>query len=63
MTVRDVSTGAAEYALGDNQLFTDYEQDLFTRVVTMAEKEGKSVDLLVVPAVDPFDAMVHTAAR
>ena len=63
MTVRNVSTGAAEYALGDNQLFTDYEQDLFTRVVTMAEKEGKSVDLLVVPAVDPFDAMVHTAAR
>ncbi len=63
MTVRNVSTGAAEYALGENQLFTDYEQELFTRVVTMAEKEGKSVDLLVVPAVDAFDAMVQTAAR
>jgi hypothetical protein len=29
----------------------------------MAEKEGKPVDLLVVPGVDPFDAMVQTAAR
>ena len=29
----------------------------------MAEKEGKPVELLVVPAVDPFDAMVQTAAN
>lgn len=29
----------------------------------MAEKEGKTVELLVVPAVDPFDAMVQTAQR
>ena len=29
----------------------------------MAEKEGKTVELLVVPAVDPFDAMVQTAAK
>jgi hypothetical protein len=29
----------------------------------MAEKEGKHVDLLVVPAVNPFDAMVQTAAK
>ncbi len=63
MTVRTVSTGAAEFELADNQLFTDYEQALFSRVVTMAEKEGKTVDLLTVPAVDPFDAMVQTAAR
>ena len=32
-------------------------------MVTMAEKQGKSVELLVVPAVDPFDAMVQTAAN
>jgi amino acid transporter len=63
MTVRPVSTGAGEYALADNQLFTDYEKELFTRVVSMAEKEGKTVDLLVVPGVDPFDAMVQTAAN
>src|SRR2546423_14751648 len=29
----------------------------------MAEKAGKTVDLLVVPGVDPFDAMVQTAAK
>jgi amino acid transporter len=63
MTVRAVTTGAGEYELGENQLFADYEQELFTRVVTLAEKEGKHVDLLVVPGVDPFDAMVQTATR
>jgi amino acid transporter len=63
MTVRPVSTGAGEYELAENQLFTDYEKELLTRVVAMAEKEGKTVELMVVPGVDPFDAMVQTAAR
>src|SRR5262249_11572572 len=63
MTVRGISTGAGEYDLAENQLFTDDERELFTRVVAMAEKEGKTVDLLAVPAVDPFDAMVQTAAK
>ncbi len=61
MTVRPLSTGAGEYQLRDDQLFTGYEQELFSHVVTLAEKEGKSVELLVVPAVDPFDALVQTA--
>jgi len=63
MTVRPISTGAGEYGLAEDQLFADYEQKLFTRVVEMAEKEGKPADLLVVPGVDPFDAMVQTAAN
>src|SRR5256714_4889495 len=63
MTVRPVSTGAGEYELSDRQLFSDYEKELLTRVVTLAEKEGKTVDLLVVPGVDPFDAMVQTAFK
>jgi len=63
MTVRGITTGAGEYDLAENQLFTDDERELFTRVVAMAEKEGKTVDLLAVPAVDPFDAMVQTAAK
>jgi amino acid transporter len=63
MTVRPVSTGAGEYELSEKQLFSDYEKELLTRVVSMAEKEGKHVDLLVVPGVDPFDAMVQTAAK
>ncbi len=63
MTVRPVAVGTGEHDLQDEQLFTSYEQELFSNVVTMAEKEGKHVDLLVVPAVDPFDAMVQTAHR
>ncbi|PYS41115.1 MAG: APC family permease, partial [Acidobacteria bacterium] len=35
---------------------------LFSRVVSLAEKEGKTVELLTVPGVNPFDAMVQTAA-
>ena len=63
MTVRGITTGAGEYDLADHQLFTDSEGELFTRVVAMAEKEGKTVDLVVVPAVNPFDAMVQTASK
>ena len=63
MTVRPISTGAGEYDLSEKQLFSDYEKELLTRVVSMAEKEGKHVDLLVVPGVDPFDAMVQTASK
>jgi amino acid transporter len=62
ITVRQLSTGAAEYELRDDQLFANDEQELFSHVVSMAEKQGKPVELLVVPAVDPFDAMVQTAA-
>lgn len=62
MTMRPAQTGG-EYDLAEHQLFADYERELFTRVVALAEKEGKHVDLLVVPGVDPFDAMVQTAAR
>lgn len=61
MTVRPLSSGAGEYALSQGQIFTSYERELFTNVVTVAEKEGKPVELLVVPSNDPFFAMVQTA--
>ncbi|HOQ45826.1 MAG TPA: APC family permease [Bryobacteraceae bacterium] len=63
MTVRRMSAGAGEYDLREDQLFADYERTLFSRVVALAEREGKHVELLVVPGVDPFDAMVQTAAK
>jgi amino acid transporter len=63
MTVRQLSTGAGEYDLAQEQLFSQYEQELFSHVVERAEKQGKPAELLVVPAVDPFDAMVQTAER
>src|SRR5215471_2443008 len=61
MTVRQISTGAAEYDLAEEQIFSDYEKELFSHVVQLAEKQGKPVSLLVVPGVNPFDAMVHAA--
>ncbi len=61
MTVRPISTGAGEYELSEQQIFSDYEKELFSHVVEMAEKEGKPVELLVVPAVNPFDALAHAA--
>ena len=61
MTVRPISTGAGEYELSDAQIFSDYEKELFSHVVEVAEKEGKPVELLVVPAVNPFDAMAQAA--
>jgi len=45
------------------ELFTDYEQLLFTRVVSIAERHGRSVKLLVVPATNVFDAVAQTAVR
>jgi len=44
MTVRTISTGAGEYDLSDDQIFSDYERELFGHVVEMAEKEGKPVE-------------------
>jgi len=46
-----------------SELFTDYEQLLFTRVVAVAERQGRPVKLLVVPAGNVFDAVAQTAVR
>ena len=46
-----------------DEVFDHYEQELFTSVVAAAEKEGKPVSLLVVPATDVFEAIVVTAQR
>ena len=64
MTTRMVSGpdgGASD--LYEENLFTDYEQRLFTQVVALAEKHGKPVDLVVVPATNIFDAVAQTAQR
>lgn len=54
---------AGERDLYDSNLFTDYEQRLFTRVVALAERHGKPVELVVVPATNVADAAAQTALR
>jgi amino acid transporter len=46
-----------------SQVFDHYEQELFTAAVAVAEKEGRPISLLVVPATDVFDAIMVTAQR
>ena len=46
-----------------SEIFSDYEQLLFTKVVAIAERQGRPVKLLVVPATNVFDAMAQTAVR
>jgi amino acid transporter len=55
--------GSGERDLSDETLFTEYEQRLFTRVVALAEKYGKPVELVIVPATNIFDAVAQSALR
>jgi amino acid transporter len=59
--MRGPDTGYRDIA--QDRLFGRYEQYLFSKVVALAEKAGKTVHLLVVPASDIFQAIVMTAAQ
>jgi hypothetical protein len=59
--LRGPDAGVAD--IEHEELFTDYEQKLFTRVVAIAERQGKSAKLLVVPSTNVFDAIAQTAVR
>lgn len=59
---REHSFGGGEY-VDTSEVFRKYEQELFTSVVAVAEKEGKHVSLVVVPTNDIFESIVSTAQR
>src|SRR6201999_972060 len=59
LTARMVGAGGP--TLLSEQLFSEYEQMLFTKAVSVAESFGKHISLLVVPAGDIFAALVQTA--
>jgi len=61
MSARISQFGTAAYGLSTEQVFSDYEQTLFTRAVSVAESFGKKISLLVVPARDPWSAIAQTA--
>jgi amino acid transporter len=55
--------GGGGEALEHDELFTDYEQILFTRVVAIAERHGRNAKLLVAPATNVFDGLAQTAVQ
>ncbi len=63
LSIRTVTQAASgEHPLDAEQIFSDDETTVFTRVVSLAEKAVKQVELIVVPGSDPFEAVVQTAA-
>jgi amino acid transporter len=64
MTVRLIQGPDAGFQdLQHSDIFRDYEQLLFTKVVAVAERQGRPVKLLVVPSTKVFDAIAQTAVR
>jgi amino acid transporter len=61
MSARITRFSAGGVDLAMEQIFSDYEQTLFTRAVAIAEAVGKHVSLLVVPARDVWSAISLTA--
>jgi amino acid transporter len=59
LTARMMGAGGPEYL--DEQIFSEHEQMLFTKAVSVAESFGKHISLLVVPAGDIFAALVQAA--
>jgi amino acid transporter len=60
---RVTAAASGEYDLQADQIFAAAEQNLFTHVVTLAEKAGKHVELLAVAAAEPWLGIVQTAQR
>ncbi len=61
LTARMVGVGGPELLDASEQSFSEHEQMLFTKAVSVAESFGKHINLLVVPAGDIFSALVQTA--
>jgi amino acid transporter len=61
MEARLTGYGSATTDLAMEQIFSDYEQTLFTKAVSIAESYGKRISLLVIPARDVWSAIVQTA--
>jgi amino acid transporter len=62
LTVRVLGSGQHGVSgIGDDQMFSDYERQLFTRVVAVAERHGRTVTLLVAPGTNIFDALAQSA--
>jgi amino acid transporter len=61
LSVRMMGVGGPEYLSAVDQSFSDHEQMLFTKAISVAESFGKKVSLLLVPAGDVFAALAQGA--
>jgi amino acid transporter len=61
ISVRMMGVGGPEYLSAEQQSFSEHEQTVFTKAVSVAESFGKKVSLLVVPAGDVFAALAQSA--
>jgi hypothetical protein len=61
ISVRMMGAGGPEYLSAEDTSFSEHEQMVFTKAVSVAESFGKKVSLLVVPAGDVFAALAHGA--
>ena len=61
ISVRMMGVGGPEYLSAEETSFSEHEQMIFTKAVSVAESFGKKVSLLVVPAGDVFAALVQGA--
>jgi hypothetical protein len=62
VSVRLMGAGGPEYLSAEEQSFSEHEQMVFTKAVSVAESFGKKVSLLVVPAAEIFPALAQTAS-
>jgi hypothetical protein len=56
-----MGVGGPEYLTAVDQSFSEHEQMIFTKAISIAESFGKKVSLLLVPAGDIFAALVQAA--
>ena len=59
--VRMMGAGGPEYLSAVDQSFSEHEQMLFTKAISVAESFGKKVSLLLIPAGDVFAALAQGA--
>jgi amino acid transporter len=62
ISVRMMGVGGPEYLSAEQQSFSEHEQMVFTKAVSVAESFGKKVSLLVLPAGDVFAALAQGAS-
>jgi hypothetical protein len=61
LSARIMAVGGPEFLSSEEQSFSEHEQMLFTKAISVAESFGKTVSLLVVPAGDIFAALAQSA--